>query len=153
MRIAPLVFLLCFTLGLKSYGQEITVFPGFFGQKYYEDSNRISASEVGKLMKRVPVSNDYWKKSKVQNAFGYAALAGQIGFTYYMLNNSYDRKKATTGLVGNLLCGGVAIGFAFASQNSKRKAILNYNNAIKRKEHLSIRLSSSPAGVGLGIQF
>lgn len=133
--------------------QEITVFPGFWGPKYYMDSNRIKSSDVAILMKENKFSNKYWHKSKVQNSLSYVALAGQLAFTFYLLDNPYDRKKATTSLVGNLICGGLAIGFSFASQNSKRKAILYYNENLKKKGQSSMYIGAGSDGIGAVVKF
>lgn len=134
-------------------GQEITMFPGFWGSQYYEGKNRISSQEVELKMKKNTYSHKEWTKSKNQNLGSWLCLGGQFGFLIWQINNEKNGKSGTPQLVGNLACAGIGIGLVYASQNSKKRAILHYNEKYRQPETSYIKLGLSGNGVGLTATF
>lgn len=137
-----------------SYTQEITMFPGFWSPKYYQNSDQITSKEVGLLMQEVDFAHQLWRKSNTQNTVAWVALGAQLGFSVYTLSHLDSRRKSLNGLVGSLVCSAISIGYSFASQNTKRKAILSYNKFIKEKHSQSLyQITPSKEGLGIALHF
>ncbi len=136
-----------------SFAQEITIFPGFWDMQYYENSNRITTKEVGEKMKNIPMANELWHKSKQQNTIGWLALIPQFGFGIWAINRAANGENAMPQLIGSLASGAVGIGFSLAYINSRKNAILTYNEKIKLKNETSLHLGSTQNGLGLTLGF
>ena len=142
-----------FMLSTKFHAQEITMFPGFWGPKYYQNSDPVSISEVGKLMKDVPYANAEWKKSKAQMTGAWVAAGAQFGFLFWQLNKISNNERGTPQLIGNIACGVIGIGLSLASSNSRKKAILVYNKYSKEGKENSYFFAPSTSGIGIAMQF
>lgn len=130
--------------------QEITVFPGFFGNKYYQDDTRISKGQVEYLMTQDARANMYWQKSKTHNTISWVALGAEVGFLVWQIRNKNNRKSQTVPFIGVLGSAAVAIGFSFSSVNLQKKAILQYN---KSKDVSYLDLGITQNGAGLVLSF
>lgn len=153
MKIPFIVVLVIISVHSKIACQEITMFPGLWGPKYYLNSDHISPQHVSKSMKEFEYTHRLWQKSKTQNTVAWIALGAQLCFSYYTLTNLDNRKRATNGLIGNLVCGAISIGYSLTSQNTKRKAILSYNKLIKEKKENSQFYTPSSSGLGIVMHF
>lgn len=110
--------------------QEITMFPGFWRMKYYEDDKQISRKEVETLMLQDDEANRLWQKSKKHMSFAVLGLGAQLGFLFWQLDRSNNRESQTAPFIGVLGSAAVSIGFYVSSNNLKKKAILKYNNSV-----------------------
>ncbi|MBK8348776.1 MAG: hypothetical protein IPL08_14610 [Saprospiraceae bacterium] len=147
------IFILILMMNSETSAQEITVFPGFWGQKYYVNSDRISVYDVGTLMKEVPVADAYWRRSKTQMSGAWVAVGAQFGFLFWQINKLKNGESGSTQLVGNIACGVIGIGLSLASNNSRQKAILSYNKLIKKKGDQSYYFEPASTGLGIGMKF
>ncbi len=142
-----------FMISTKFYAQEITIFPGFWGPRYYQNSDPISVSEVGNLMKEVPYANAQWKKSKSQLTGAWVAVGAQFGFLFWQLNKISKNESGTPLLIGNIACGAIGIGLSISSNNLRKKAILAYNKFSKERRDNSYFFAPSTSGLGIAMQF
>lgn len=147
------LFVICHFIVFTISAQEITVFPGFFSESYYEDSQKISKNEVRQLMKKVPEASALWQKSISQQTGAWIAVGGQFGFLIWQLNRASNNKSQGAQLAGNIGCGLVAIVLGLSSSNSKKSAILTYNKQIKVKSRQSFNFSPSNNGIGISMGF
>ncbi|MBL0101802.1 MAG: hypothetical protein IPP49_18645 [Saprospiraceae bacterium] len=85
------IFILILMMNSETSAQEITVFPGFWGQKYYVNSDRISVNDVGTLMKEVPVADAYWRRSKTQMSGAW--VASRCSIRFFILANKQIKKR------------------------------------------------------------
>ena len=148
--ILPALLLLIYT---QSYAQEITMFPGFWGTKYYQNSDPISVGDVGRLMQDVPYANAEWKKSKAQLTGAWVAVGAQFGFLFWQFNKISNNESGTPQLIGNIACGAIGIGLSIASNNSRKKAILAYNKFSKESRDNSYYFAPSSSGLGIAMRF
>lgn len=102
MKQISIIVILFFIISNTIHSQEITVFPGFWGNKYYLNSDQISASEVSRLMKDVPYANTEWGKSKAQMTGAWVAVGAQFGFLFWQLNRIKNNESGTPQLIGNI---------------------------------------------------
>ena len=151
--ISRLIYLLLivFTFSLPSSAQEITMFPGFFGVDYYQDTEEISSKEVNKLMLRDKEANQYWQKSNSHMILALVAVGAEVGFLIWQLSSAGNGKSQTVPLIGVVGSGIVAIGFSFSSANLKKKAILKYNENLD--VGTTLNLGATYNGLGLVYQF
>lgn len=139
---------------INGNSQEITMFPGFFSVKYYQDDVRISKSQVANLMMSQPESNKYWKKAKSQNTTAWLLLGAQAGMLVWQVNRINNNEDYTTPQIAGLACGVGVIGFALSSSSNQKKAILSYNKAVKKqKKETTYFMGTTANGLGLVIRF
>lgn len=133
--------------------QEITVFPSFWGESFYKDKEKITWKEFGMLMDATPEAQEYWQKSKKQMLGGLIAGAANLGSGIWYLT-SEDKDKDTTGPIiafaGTAIIGSI---FYWSANTNKRKAILEYNEALGKKMSYQLVPLSSENGVGLALKF
>jgi len=134
----------------KINAQEITMFPGFFSVKYYQDDTKISKQQVEGLMRQDSEANELWQKSKKHMGLAYLALGAEIGFLIVQLNKANKNENQTGPLIGVLASAGVALGFSFSASNLKKKAILKYN---QNADVGSINFGPTYNGLGFVLSF
>ena len=142
--------LMCFILS-QSYGQELSMYPGFWSYKYYQDDQQISKSEFESILNTVPEAQTAWQKSKDHMAYSWLALGAEIGFLVWQLNARDNGKSQTGPFIGVIGTAVAAIGFSISSANLKRKAILKYNQAIE--DSGSLYIGPAPNGFGMVYRF
>ena len=146
---------LCFALiGMISfagstYSQEITMFNGFFGMSYYVDTVKTSKQDIASLMQSDANANLLWTKAQRQLTTAFVSSGVQIGFLIWYVAELEslhgDLTAPAIGLVGATVA---SMGFALASMNSRRRAILSYNHA-----KTVYRLCPTNDGIGLVVSF
>ena len=126
--VIALVFLGLCSSGLKA--QEITSFPGMWGEAFYQDKTKLSWKEIDAIMKESQVAEMHWQKSKKQALGGLIFGAANFGSTIWLISN-IDKNEPLTGPIiaaaGSGLVGAI---FFHASSKNKRTAILEYNDAL-----------------------
>jgi len=147
---AVLFFGMAFS-GLQA--QEITSFPGMWGETFYQDKEKLSWKEIDKIMKESQVAEKHWQKSKKQALSGLIFGAGNFGSTIWLVS-SIDKNEPLTGpIIASAGTGLIAaILFKTASDN-KRTAILEYNDALDKKTSYRLVPTSNQNGVGLALKF
>ena len=149
-KIALLSFLIVIPfVSLKS--QEITMFPGFWDYKYYQDDKQISKKELVMLLEQDEIAYSHWKKSKTFSALSIASLGAEIGFFVWQLNNRSNNKSQTGPFIGVLGSFASVITFALISSGQKKKSILKYNEGLDQKS--AFRIVPSKQGIGIALQF
>ncbi len=151
MKISQFVISVLFVAFItKVTAQEITVFPGFWSEKYYQDDTQISKKQVETLMLSDAEASTYWQKSKNHMTIAWVAFGAEVGFLVWQLNRGNNGDSQTVPLIGVLGSAGVAIGFALSSSNLKKKAILSYNNNLETN---TLYLGPTQDGLGLSLSF
>ncbi|WP_289644940.1 hypothetical protein [Maribacter aestuarii] len=143
--------------------QEITMFSSFTGYKYYQDDKEISKDDLQSLLYKNDEVKKFWKKSKTQEAISIVGIASEMSFAVWMtlelLNDDpflsgRDRAQnalgPALGVIGTGIVGGI---FMYASNNSKKKAILTYNKQFDNKTSFRLVPACNENGLGLALQF
>ena len=155
MKIFKTIFAIGFFSLLSSNlsAQEITSFPGSWGEQFYQDKEKLTWKEVDKIMKESQVAQVEWQKSKKLALGGLVFGAANLGSTIWLVS-SIDKKKpltgpiiaaAGTGLVGMLF-------FKFSGDN-KRRAILNYNDNLDKGTSFRLVPVNDRNGTGVALRF
>jgi hypothetical protein len=131
----------------KSNAQEITSFKGLGGEEFYMDKIKITGKQMDSLMAQNSVTDMYWRKKKNQMLIGLVATAANIGSTVWWIVNSSDHKDLTGPIIATAGTTIIAAIFNLAGNKNKKKAILEYNDALDKKTTFKI----VPAGNGLGL--
>ena len=142
------LLIIMFSVICKS--QEITMFPGFWKMKYYEDKIEIDQNRFEMLLKSEPQSYAYLKKSKRDRTIAIAAIVAEIGFLTWYLNEVGNNEDGVVPLVGTLVTAGASIGFSLSSMKNLRESILTYND---RKTSASINIGPTYNGLGMVLSF
>lgn len=146
-----IVFIIAYISSFSVKAQEVTMFPGFWGYKYYQDDEQINKKQLESLL----IKNDdiylSWKKSKQFETLAIVAIGAETGFLVWELNNISNNKSPTGPLIGVLASGVVGIIFIYKSINLKKKAILKYNKNLEKATTFKIRPSNK--GIGIVLQF
>ena len=135
------------------FAQEITSFPGMWGEQFYQDKEKLSWKEVNKIMMESQVAQAHWQKSKKQALGGLVFGAANFGSAIWLLSSLDDNKPLTgpiiavagTGLVGSI--------FFHAASTNKKRAILEYNDALGNKVSFQVVPTSNENGLGLALRF
>jgi hypothetical protein len=131
----------------KSNAQEITSFKGLGGEEFYMDKIKITGKQMDSLMAQNSVTDMYWRKKKNQMLIGLVATAANIGSTVWWIVNSSDHKDLTGPIIATAGTTIIAAIFNLAGNKNKKKAILEYNDALDKKTTFKI----VPAGNGIGL--
>lgn len=142
------LLILMFSVICKS--QEITMFPGFWKMKYYEDKIEIDQNRFEMLLKSEPQSYAYLKKSKRDRTIAIAAIVAEIGFLTWYLSEVGNNEDGVVPLVGTLVTAGASIGFSLSSMKNLRESILTYND---KKTSASINIGPTYNGLGMVLSF
>ncbi|MFS4469675.1 hypothetical protein [Maribacter sp. 2210JD10-5] len=148
--ILVLLFGMCLT-GLQA--QEITAFPGMWGEAFYQDKEKLTWKEIDKIMRESQVAEMHWQKSKKQALGGLVFGAANFGSAIWLISN-LDKNEPLTGpaiaVAGTGLIGGI---FFHASSKNKKMAILEYNDALGKKMSYKLVPISNQKGLGLALKF
>lgn len=149
--IIVIAFLGMYSTGLKA--QEITAFPGMWGESFYQDKTKLSWKEIDAIMKESQVAEMYWQKSKKQALGGLVFGAANLGASIWLISN-IDKNEPLTGPViaaaGTGLIGAI---FFHASSKNKKTAILEYNDALGKGTSYRLVPTSNQNGIGLALKF
>lgn len=147
-KLLALCFIFSFAVEINA--QEITMFPGFFGVKYYQDDRKISTKEAKTLIKADQEAYKLWKKADQYNmisGLSSVALIGFVGWSLYRAENGGSQLIPVIGYTATL---GMSLGFGISANNSKRDAILKYN---KNVDTATLNLGTTANGAGLVLSF
>lgn len=149
--ILSMLFIGLCTSALKA--QEITSFPGMWGESFYQDKTKLSWKEIDAIMKESQVAEMHWQKSKKQALGGLLFGAANFGSAIWLLSN-LDKNEPLTGpaiaVAGTGLIGSI---FFHGSMKNKKRAILEYNDALDKKTTYRLVPTSNQNGVGLALKF
>ncbi len=146
-------FICLFLFSCFAIAQEITVFPSMWGESFYKDKKKITWKEFGMLMDATPEAQVYWQKSKKQMLGGLITGAANLGAgIWYLSSNENDKDTAApiVAFAGTAVIGSI---FYWSANANKRKAILEYNEALGKKSSYKIVPSSNEYGLGLALKF
>ena len=132
---------------ITSGAQEITSFKGLGGEEFYQDNIKISGRKMDSLMAQSPVTNMYWHRKKSQMLIGLIATTANIGSGVWWIINSGDHKNIAAPAAATAGTFILAAIYNLAGNRNKRKAMLEYNEALSKKTGFSIE----PAANGLGL--
>ena len=138
---------------LATLAQEITIFNGIWGPKYYEDDREITRSELKKLFAKNEEVAGLWKKSETNTALAYAAITVEFGFAIWTgveLGRDEDALVPALGTVGAAI---IATIFLSGANKNARKAVLTYNKQFDRKTAYSIVPLVNNSGLGIALKF
>ena len=155
MKILRLVFLMAciITFATKGHAQEITSFKGLGGEEFYVDKMKISGKQMDSLMAQNIITDMYWHKKKNQMLVGLVATTANIGSTVWWIVNSNDDKDVTGPIIATAGTAIISAIFNLAGNKNKRKAILEYNDALNKKTTLRLAPSINANGIGLALKF
>ena len=137
----------------KSEAQEITSFKGLGGEEFYRDKIKITGKQMDSLMAESTVTEMYWRKKKNQMMIGLIASTANIGSTVWWIVNSNDDKKLTGPIIATAGTAIISAIFNLAGNKNKRKAILEYNDALDKKTTFKLVPASGANGIGLALRF
>ena len=133
--------------------QEITVFPGFGGNDFYQDKYPITKEQFESLLKKNNVANAYWMKSKKHRLISVVAIGAEFGF--FVLGVSGIGRGNTEvevlSLIGVGSCAIASVVFSRSSARLLKMSILEYNEGLDHETSLNIGATQN--GVGLVVNF
>jgi len=135
------------------FAQEITSFPGTWGEEFYQDKKKLTWKEVNKIMMESQVAQTNWQKSKKNAVGGLIFGAANFGSAIWLLSSLDDNKPLTgpaiavgaTGLIGSI--------FFKSAMKNKKLAILEYNDALGKEMSFQLVPTSNENGLGLALRF
>ena len=145
------------TLTLKLSAQEITMFPGIFSTKYYQDENRITKKEIHTLMQQHELTKMYWSKSKLHNNVSKGSFVASFLFLFWYAasNDGLINGKGfslNSKMIGFLGASTASIGFSFSAKSLRKKAIVSYNR-INTDDKTSLFIGQTYNGLGIVFNF
>ncbi len=149
--VIAIVFLGMCTTGLKA--QEITSFPGMWGESFYQDKTKLSWKEIDAIMKESQVAEMHWQKSKKQALGGLVFGAANFGASIWLLSNLDKNEPLTAPAIAAAGSGLIGAIFFHASAKNKKTAILEYNDALGKKTSYRLVPTSNQNGIGLALKF
>lgn len=149
--IIAIVFLGMCTTGLKA--QEITSFPGMWGETFYQDKTKLSWKEIDAIMKESQVAEMHWQKSKKQALGGLVFGAANFGASIWLLSNLDKNEPLTAPAIAAAGSGLIGAIFFHSSMKNKKTAILEYNDALGKKTSYRLVPTSDQNGIGLALKF
>lgn len=149
--IVAFLFLGMCTYGLKA--QEITAFPGMWGESFYQDKDKLTWKEIDKIMKESQVAEMHWQKSKKQALGGLLFGAANFGSTVWLISNLDKNEPLTAPLITAAGTGLIGAIFFHSSSKNKKTAILEYNDALDNKTSYRLVPTSNQNGIGLALKF
>lgn len=135
------------------FAQEITSFPGMWGEEFYQDKKKLTWKEVNAIMTESQVAQANWQKSKKNAVGGLIFGAANFGSAIWLISNLDDSKPLTgpaiavgaTGLIGSI--------FFKSAMKNKKMAILEYNDALGKNMSFQLVPTSNENGLGLALRF
>lgn len=148
--VAFLFFGMCVS-GLQA--QEITSFPGMWGETFYQDKTKLSWKEIDAIMKESQVAEMHWQKSKKQALGGLAFGAINFGASIWLISNLDKNEPITGPVIAAASSGLIGAIFFHASSKNKKTAILEYNDALGKGTSYRLVPTSNQNGIGLALKF
>lgn len=133
--------------------QEITSFPGTWGDEFYQDKEKLNWKEINTIMTGSPVSEPYWKKSKKQALGGLIFGAANFGSSIWLIKNLDDNEPLTAPLIAAAGTGLIGAIFFKSAMKNKKMAILEYNDSLGNKTSFYLEPVSNNNGLGLALKF
>ncbi|MGB5553623.1 MAG: hypothetical protein WBM83_03115 [Flavobacteriaceae bacterium] len=133
--------------------QEITSFPGTWGDEFYQDKEKLNWKEINTIMTGSPVSEAYWKKSKKQALGGLIFGAANFGSSIWLIKNLDDNEPLTAPLIAAAGTGLIGAIFFKSAMKNKKMAILEYNDSLGNKTSFYLEPVSNNNGLGLALKF
>ena len=75
--------------------QEITVFPGGWGEQYYQDKEKLTWKEVNEIMMESQAAQKEWQKSKKLALGGIGFGLANLASTRFGLVSNLDQKQTS----------------------------------------------------------
>ncbi len=144
------IFIMIFA---TSGAQEITSFKGFGGEEFYRDKERISRKQMDSLMAQSQVTEMYWRRKKTQMLIGAIATTANIGASVWWIVNSGNNQNIAAPAIATAGTFIMAAIFNLAGNRNKRKAILEYNDALDKKTSFKLVPIGTPNGIGVALRF
>ncbi len=133
--------------------QEITAFPGTWGEQFYQDKEKLTWKEVNKIMMESQVAQVEWQKSKKMALGGLVFGLANLGSTVWLVSNLDQSKPLTGPIIAAAGTGLVGMIFFKASSDNKRRAILNYNDSLGGGTSFRLVPVNNQNGSGLALKF
>ena len=142
----------------KSIAQEITMFSGIWGTKYYQDEDKIKKKDVRNLMDEHELTKLYWNTARLHNHL--SAISSGISVAFFAWHSSERDRFVLSGrnrykslsLVSAAASFAVTIGFSFSANTLRKKAILSYNK-IHTDDKLIYHIGQTRNGIGIVFTF
>jgi hypothetical protein len=133
--------------------QEISIFPGLFGEEFYVDDHRVTKKEVSILMEENKEANKLWKKAKSYSIASKGLAVVQVGLAYYGISSIYNGKgkESLKPLYASIGVGLIGIILNTKALTNRKKSILSYNKAFDSKS--KTYLTPSDSGIGICLNF
>ncbi len=144
------IFALIFT---NLSAQEITVFPGTWGEQFYQDQEKLTWAAVNEIMMDSQVAEAHWQKSKKLALGGLGFGLGNLASTIWLVSNLDQNKPLTGPIIAAAGTGLVGMIFFRASSENKRMAILDYNESVGGGTSFRLEPVSNQNGTGLALKF
>jgi len=148
-----LLFIATAFYSINLSAQEITMFQGTWGFEFYQDKNKLNFKEINKIMSESVVAEMHWQKSKKQLLGGMAVGAVNFGSAIWFLVNDRDGKNVVAPAITFLGTGLISSIFYKSAMKNKKKAILEYNDALQNKTSYRLVPTSNENGIGLALKF
>lgn len=132
--------------------QEITMFPGFWRNQYYQDDKEISKKELDSLFLQHTAVNAHWQKARKLNTLGWVAIGAEYAFLTWALIDLKDREYNVVPTIGVIGSGVAALIFLLKSDKARKEAILTYNAKFDNKKS-SFVIKPSDHGLGIVVEF
>ena len=148
--LVSIVLFILFPLFNPVQAQEITVFPGFWGAQYYEDSNWISKQQAKTLILKNKEAGALWTKYQRNSTISTVSYVAFFGLA--ILNGSINESGDENTIIslGALATLGSGIGFGVSANKLRKNAILTYN---RKFDISSIHFGQTNNGIGLALTF
>lgn len=135
------------------FAQEITSFPGMWGEEFYQDKKKLSWKEVNTIMMESEVAQAHWQKSKKNALGGLLFGAANFGSSIWLLKNLDDNEPLTAPLITAAGTGLIGAIFFKSAMKNKKNAILEYNDALGKKMSFRLVPTGNENGLGLALRF
>lgn len=139
--------------GTELSAQEITSFPGMWGDKFYKDKEPLTWKEIDAIMKENQASALYWQKSKKNMVGALIAGTANFGSVIWLISNLDDNEPLTGPIITTVGTGIISSIFFNSATKNKRMAILEYNDSLGKKTTLYLTPTNNENGLGLAIKF
>ncbi|MDT7828113.1 hypothetical protein RQM65_05470 [Pricia sp. S334] len=133
--------------------QEITAFPGTWGESFYQDKEKLTWKEVDKIMMDSQVAQNEWRKSKKLALGGLISGVANLGSVVWLVSNLDQSKPLTGPIIATVGTGAIGMIFFKAASENKRKAILNYNDSLSGGTSFRLVPVNNQNGTGLALKF
>ncbi len=152
MKFTLFVFVLClYSVSLTA--QEITAFQGNWGDEFYQDKQKLSWKEVNTIMMESAAAEMNWQKYKKQSLGGLIAGTANLGATIWFIVEYEDDRVVTAPAIAWAGTAIISSIFFNGAKKNKKKAILEYNDALGAKTSYRLVPTSNEHGVGLALKF